>query len=411
MDTRMPTLPPEMGEFVLKNIATVEVVAMFAIGTYSALEVGIACLDLFKRYRGLYFFSMQVASWGILLHSIPAQVRFVTNGAEIPLSIPYIIGWYCMVSGQPVVLYSRLHLVVADMGCLRWLLWMIIINAVVMHIPMTVLFYFVTLGSDQFVLSAAIYDRIQVVVFAAQDLIICAIYIREALRALGPVLEIRGREGRKVIIHLIAINLVVMIMNILLIVTEFKAHFIQISFKTVVYSVKLKLEFTVLNKLRTLVSTNNPYIFHANGHGNRNNNTATTDTIDPSRRSSDLNIYEIYALVNARHRESSDTESQRSVPHINIFNGSLENGVSVENAERIIQERGVVGMENTLDFRNTLRETTSRENMHLPSPSPTADCFLGDSLSSDNCYAGTGPHIGSTETRSTFERQLLESHR
>jgi hypothetical protein len=316
-----------------------------------------------------------------------------------------------MVSGQPVVLYSRLHLVVADMGCLRWLLWMIIINAIVMHIPMTVLFYFVTLGSDQFVLSAAIYDRIQVVVFAAQDLIICAIYIREALRALGPVLEIRGRKGRKVIIHLIAINLVVMIMNILLIVTEFKAHFIQISFKTVVYSVKLKLEFTVLNKLRSLVSTNNPYIFHANGHGNRTNNTATTDSIDPSRQSSDLNIYEIYALVNARHRESSDTESQRSVRHINIFNGSLENGVSVENAERITQQRGVVGMENTLGFRNTLRETTSRENIRLPSPSPTADCFPGDSLSSSNCYAGTRSHIGSTETRSTVERQLMESHR
>jgi hypothetical protein len=41
-------------------------------------------------------------------------------------------------------------------------------------------------------------------------------------------------------------------MNILLLVAEYKLHYIEVSLKTVVYSIKLKLEFTVLNRLRKL---------------------------------------------------------------------------------------------------------------------------------------------------------------
>jgi hypothetical protein len=66
-------------------------------------------------------------------------------------------------------------------------------------------------------------------------------------------IRIRGRKGRKVIIHLLWVNVLVGVLNILLLLTEYKLHFIQVSFKTVVYSIKLKLEFSVLNRLRSLV--------------------------------------------------------------------------------------------------------------------------------------------------------------
>ena len=41
-------------------------------------------------------------------------------------------------------------------------------------------------------------------------------------------------------------------MNILLLMAEYKLYYIEVSLKTVVYSIKLKLEFTVLNRLRKL---------------------------------------------------------------------------------------------------------------------------------------------------------------
>jgi hypothetical protein len=75
----------------------------------------------------------------------------------------------------------------------------------------------------------------------------------EAIRALKCIIRMRGRKGRKVIIHLLWVNVLVVVLNILLLLTEYKLHYIQVSFKTVVYSIKLKLEFSVLNRLRSLV--------------------------------------------------------------------------------------------------------------------------------------------------------------
>ncbi|KAJ5267287.1 hypothetical protein N7478_010095 [Penicillium angulare] len=160
-----------------------------------------------------------------------------------------------MVPGQAVVLYWHLRIVVHDIASLRWVLWMAFTNSCIFHVPMTVLFFGVSSGDARFVRPAMIYDRIQVTGFCIQDLIICGLYMREAMRSLKLITQMRGPDGRKVMIHLIWVNVLVVVMNILLLITEYKVHYIQVSFKTVVYSIKLKLEFSVLNRLCTLVQS------------------------------------------------------------------------------------------------------------------------------------------------------------
>jgi hypothetical protein len=108
-------------------------------------------------------------------------------------------------------------------------------------------------GNTRFARPAMVYNWIQLAGLCIQDLVICGIYIYEAIRALKCMIRIRGRKGRKVIIHLLWVNVLVVVLNILLLLTEYKLHYIQVSFKTVVYSIKLKLEFSVLNCLRSLV--------------------------------------------------------------------------------------------------------------------------------------------------------------
>ena len=253
MDTAMANLPSEVGSILRENIAVIEIVSMFSIGAYNALETVFITFDIVKNYRGLYFWSMQVASWGILVHALPAMVCFLFQAPNLPMSIPFLIGWYAMVTGQAVVLYSRLHLVVLDISKVRWVLWMIIVNVCILHVPMTVLFLGLNNGNARFARPAAIYNWIQLAGFCIQDLVICGIYIYEAIRALKCIIRIRGRKGRKVIIHLLWVNVLVVVLNILLLLTEYKLHYIQVSFKTVVYSIKLKVEFSVLNRLRSLV--------------------------------------------------------------------------------------------------------------------------------------------------------------
>ncbi|KAJ6126341.1 hypothetical protein N7523_001953 [Penicillium sp. IBT 18751x] len=226
MDTAMAHLPSEVGTILRENIAVIEIVSMFSIGVYNALETVFITFDVVKNYRSLYFWSMQVASWGIL---------------------------YAMVTGQSVVLYSRFHLVVWDISKVRWVLWRIIVNVCILHVPMAALFLGLNHGNARFARPAMVYNWIQLAGFCIQDLVICGIYIYEAIRALKCIVRIRGRKGRRVIIHLLWVNVLVVILNILLLLTEYKLHYIQVSFKTVVYSLKLNLEFSVLNRLRSLV--------------------------------------------------------------------------------------------------------------------------------------------------------------
>lgn len=71
----MNSLPPEVGTILMQNIGILQVVSMFAIGAYNALETGIVTFDTFKHYRGLYFYSMQVASLCALLATPPRRLR------------------------------------------------------------------------------------------------------------------------------------------------------------------------------------------------------------------------------------------------------------------------------------------------------------------------------------------------
>ena len=213
-----------------------------------------------------------------------------------------MIGWYAMVTGQAVVLYSRLHLVMFRIRKVRWVLWMIITNFCILHIPMTVLFFGLNNGDGRFARPAAIYDRIQLTGFCMQDFVICGIYITEATRALKSITRVRGREGRKVIIHLLWVNILVVILNILLLLTEYKLHYIQVSFKTVVYSIKLKLEFTVLNRVRSLMQSS-PTAVRQQASTQQHHSSSVTDLLKRMR---------------ARSKNTSEITTQPSLAPVGV---------------------------------------------------------------------------------------------
>ncbi|KAI3094025.1 hypothetical protein CBS147333_10049 [Penicillium roqueforti] len=305
MDTVMTSLPPQVGAILMENVSIIQIVSMFSIGAYNALETAIVAFDTFKHYRSLYFWSIQVASWGILVHALPAMARFVSQASNLATSIPFMIGWYAMVTGQAVVLYSRLHLLVSDMRKMRWVLWMIVINVCILHIPMTVLFFGLNNGDSRFARPAAIFDRIQLTGFCIQDFVICSIYIYEAVRTLKSIIEVRGRDGRNAIIHLLCINTIVVILNVLLLLTEYKLHYIQVSFKTVVYSIKLKLEVSVLNRFQSLV--NGPVSLRPYG-------------TEEQRQSSEKNLVDISfpSSVVAPEVTVQPVVAQTEIPHLSL---------------------------------------------------------------------------------------------
>lgn len=90
---------------------------------------------------------------------------FLSYAPSLPISIPFLIGWYAIVTGQSVVLYSRLYLVVLDVSKVRWVLWIIIVNVCILYVPITVLFLGLNHGNTHFARPAQIYNWIQLAGF------------------------------------------------------------------------------------------------------------------------------------------------------------------------------------------------------------------------------------------------------
>lgn len=230
--------------------------AFLAIAFYNVIEVTFLIFAVFKKRNGLYFWSFIVATLGIPPHAIGFILKFFQVTTLDLLSFGIVgVGWVCMVFGQSLVLYSRLHLVVQDKFRIRWVLYMIIFNGVILCIPTIVLAMgTVSNQSARFLRVFVIYDKIQLVLISVQETIISVIYICETLNLLSASDNQRERPLQKLLRHLIFVNLVVLMFEITLIAVQFSGHFeIQTTYKTAVYSIKLKIEFSVLNRLVELV--------------------------------------------------------------------------------------------------------------------------------------------------------------
>ncbi|KAE9379982.1 hypothetical protein N431DRAFT_497924 [Stipitochalara longipes BDJ] len=232
-------------------------VAFSTIALYNVIELNAIIFATFKRRQGLYFWSFIVATWGIVPHTVGFILRYfdVTSVWWAPL-ILVSIGWFAMVSGQSMVLYSRLHIVAGSEGRIRWVLYMIIFDATVLGIPDMILAFLATrLNTHASIVEAfSIFDKIQVGVFFVQEVIISVFYIYETVRLLGPMGGRNQNPLRKLLSHLILVNVVVLIFDATLLGTEYSGNYeIQTTYKPAIYSIKLKLEFSVLNRLIDLV--------------------------------------------------------------------------------------------------------------------------------------------------------------
>lgn len=232
------------------NLALHMTLAAFtAIAWYNVVELNLSVYMTFKRKRGLYFWSVFASIWGIALHSVAFILKLYGVVTTYQVTVTMItIGWYAMVTGQSLVLYSRLHLIVQEPKIIRAVLIMIIFNAITMHFPTTVLTY----GSNspdwrQFIAGFRIMEKLQMTMFCVQELIISGIYIWATIRFLRPVYR---RHIRSVMLQLLWINVAIIFMDIGMLTMEYlNKYFLEAVMKGAIYSVKLKLEFAVLNQL------------------------------------------------------------------------------------------------------------------------------------------------------------------
>lgn len=226
------------------------------VALYNVIELNVIIYSSFPRRTGLYFWSFVVATWGIAIYSVgflTKDLSFIRNGFIYGTFI--VVGWICMVTGQSMVLFSRMHLLVRDKRILRTTLVCIVVNAIIGHVPTSIVLY----GSnsphpDQWLEPYAIMERIHVTIFFLQEFAISAIYIVATMRLLRDKSRTSSPKasasGRRFLSHLIQINVMVVVLDITILALEYAGlYVIQTAYKGMVYSVKLKLEFSILNAL------------------------------------------------------------------------------------------------------------------------------------------------------------------
>ncbi|KAB2575307.1 putative integral membrane protein [Lasiodiplodia theobromae] len=278
------------------NVSTPILMTMagfLAISFYNVVELFVIIFTTFKQRSGLYFWSFIVATLGIAPHALGFVLKFF---GVVPASLWWIpvllvaIGFPAMVTGQSVVLYSRLHLVMHDARKLRLVLYMIIFDGVVMSVPLIVMAF----GSNSpnpapFLGVFTVWDKIQIAVFAFQEILISVLYIYETTRLLQPS-PTSNRALRKILYHLVAINAVVLAFDVTLLGVQYSNQYeIQTTYKGAVYSIKLKLEFSVLNNLISVIKDKD---LSFGGRG--------SSSVTPSRR------FDTFTFNNRRSKGSAD---------------------------------------------------------------------------------------------------------
>ncbi|KAF8846871.1 hypothetical protein BDZ45DRAFT_682247 [Acephala macrosclerotiorum] len=280
------------------------IAAFFAIAVYNVIETVALIFFTFKKRTGLYFWSLLVASGGIILHVLGFFLKFFQLCTNNYVDIVIItLGGVPMVIGQSVVLYSRLHLVVQDRRRIRWILVMIMMGFFLFTIPPTILNFLANSPNPTpFLQPFAIYEKIMLFGFATEECIISGLYIWETSKMLRLIKTTRGKDVRRVWRHLLYVNVLVIALDFTLIGIEFGGLYqIETTYKSALYSVKLKLEFAVLNQLRSLVQRDKleasrsygaPYpnsprmLEQAIGSGNTSTTSSTTAPPSESQKES-----------------------------------------------------------------------------------------------------------------------------
>ncbi|OTA95989.1 hypothetical protein M434DRAFT_40980, partial [Hypoxylon sp. CO27-5] len=232
----------------------------FSVACYNTIEILFLMFTTFRHKNTLYFWSMLVASIGILLQGSSASLRLLKLAPNLPMAITASLGWWMMTTGQSLVLYSRLHLVMSSPRKSRWILVMITTTFFAFQLPTTITFIGMNATPsnrpDIFTHAFDVFKIIQLAAFTLQESTISGLYVYEFNVTSKPIRMIRENKVRNLLRQMIGLFAVIIGLDVALMATEYTGHFqIQTTLKPAVYSVKLKVELFVLNNLVNLVRT------------------------------------------------------------------------------------------------------------------------------------------------------------
>jgi hypothetical protein len=124
-----------------------------------------------------------------------------------------------MIPGQSLVLYSRLHLITQNERLLRFILCLIVFDSITLQPTSIILGLTAVLGHDGASLhGCSIFEKIQMLIFTTQELIISSTYLWETRKLFSVTLPCRTKN---ILWEVVAINVLIICLDIALVTTKY----------------------------------------------------------------------------------------------------------------------------------------------------------------------------------------------
>jgi uncharacterized membrane protein len=230
------------------------ITAVIAVSLYNSIETVDIVFFVFKRYGGAYFWSLLAACLGLFMMTFGYSTYFYNFDLNLfGQSAPTIVGWCIFMVAQSIVLWSRHHLVIQNRKIIRGVVILIISTAILLLIPTAVLAFCNNVRPSRrvFIRGYQIMEDIQLTGFTIQEAIISGLYIWATVSMLQYTSE---KRKRKLILQLLVINIILILMDCTILVIQYCGYgTLQINIKSLIFSLKLKLEIAVLTRLADFV--------------------------------------------------------------------------------------------------------------------------------------------------------------
>lgn len=235
--------------------------AFLALTLWLILDVNVGIYRVFRKKRGLYYWSLVIGTWACALSTIGNVLKNLTPqyGPKIWPFWTLLIngGWSVYATAECIVLYSRLHLVNRSPKVQRRILWFIIIGSFLLILPNWI-FIFPAYDVNSTKVSSiwsprqAILDRTSQLGFTVIESTISAVY----LWSLAKLLRVKSTVRQRVVMRdLIRVNIIVIAFDLVVTILVFLNQTnLSYSIQDFTYALKFKLEFVVLNQLMAVAA-------------------------------------------------------------------------------------------------------------------------------------------------------------
>ncbi|KAI4185052.1 MAG: hypothetical protein L6R41_004349 [Letrouitia leprolyta] len=233
--------------------------AFIGITFFLCLETLFEIFRIFKKRRGLYFWSLFLGVTSCFVDAIAITLKYLVHGSTSywPLYTLFgLSGWTCFSLCQLIVLYSRLHLLVDDPRLQRWVLYLICACALFFNLP-TWIVVWPAYNTDPEITKRwsppdAIVERFTQIGFTLAECVVSGVYFHALRRLLTYKPTVRQR---RVFLDLVYVNVATILFDVLTTVLVYLnqlgiSHPVQV----LSYILKFRLEFAVLNQLMAVAA-------------------------------------------------------------------------------------------------------------------------------------------------------------